>query len=1057
MRFSFRMQNSRLVSFPSSYFWISSSILVILVFCYNCMGLLNVELENRRRKAAHGRIPSDPNAWQQMRENYEAIVLEDNAFSEQHEIEYALWQLHYRRIDELRGHLSAALASVGSTPSQNGKGPTRTGPDRITKIRSQFKTFLSEASGYYHDMMLKIRAKCCLPLGYDQETQILSQDGNISTEMKRGLISCHRCMIYLGDLARYKGLYGEVESKARDFAAASSYYMQASSLWPSNGNPHHQLAILALYLGDELVAIYRYFRSLAVDYPFSTARDNLIIAFEKNRLSYSQLPGNAKASVKMVPARMTAKRRGKGGTSVQKDSRAEANLVKERASSVPLTFKAFSIRFVRLNGILFSRTSLETFEEVYSFVRGDLLDLLGSGANEEYTFGSDAAECMLVIVRLIAILIFSVHNVNRETENQSYAEILQRSLLLQNVFTAIFEFMGLILERCVQLNDPSISYLLPGIMVFVEWLACRQDIAVGSEVDEKQASARSLFWNHFVSFLNKLLSSGFPAINEDGDETCFSNMRRYDEGETANRLALFEDVELRGFLPLLPAQLILDFSMKYPFGSDGGNKEKSARVQRIIAAGKALANVIHVGQQTLYYDSKSKRFALGIEPQMSDDCSLFGSWEIPRENGIGQEIPAESQLNLGPRLCVEREEDEEEIVFKPVLSEKNPDGVASKLTSSQVFGSSVNSSRVVDLESHSGGLVSVPNDGILLKDTYSTCSRQPTPLANITPPYFQPNASTWLGEQVSANEQLAKLSLSENGFPMKLGLQHHLIPQQSFNLNDRNTYPDTVLPSKFDSIMTLGQVVDSLSTKPSPMMPAVMRKNPVSRPVRHAGPPPGFNSVPTKLVDEFSLSGVTSKNENAPMDDYRWLDGYQFSSSTNQGIGINNDFINQSAGNGYHQPVSQINSSLGMADLNKKNSSLGMVSFPFPGKQMPSFEVQAEKQKGWNDYQFLESLSLHHKQQQLQKGNQQSFFALPEQYQGQTFLEDGFFELRAIYLLDVQWPGAASSFTFALVLSFLDRMGGDNDISRDWKMRNDEGTILVWLDGWNVYNTNQDV
>ncbi|KAI8562495.1 hypothetical protein RHMOL_Rhmol03G0040600 [Rhododendron molle] len=103
--------------------------------------------------------------------------------------------------------------------------------------------------------------------------------------------------------------------------------------------------------------------------------------------------------------------------------------------------------------------------------------------------------------------------------------------------------------------------------------------------------------------------------------------------------------------------------------------------------------------------------------------------------------------------------------------------------------------------------------------------------------------------------------------------------------------------------------------------------------------------------------------------------------------------------------------------------------------------------------------------------------------------------LRAIYLLDVQWPGAASSFTFAvcnvsfcwrqefcrrllmnspsssvvtetsslnlviyvimlhlkfkLVLSFLDRMGGDNEISRDWKMRNDEGTILVWLDGWN--------
>jgi protein SMG7 len=42
-----------------------------------------------------------------------------------------------------------------------------------------------------------------------------------------------------------------------------------------------QLAILASYSGDELVAVYRYFRSLAVNSPFPTARDNLIVAFEK--------------------------------------------------------------------------------------------------------------------------------------------------------------------------------------------------------------------------------------------------------------------------------------------------------------------------------------------------------------------------------------------------------------------------------------------------------------------------------------------------------------------------------------------------------------------------------------------------------------------------------------------------------------------------------------------------------------------------------------------------------------------------------------------------------
>lgn len=189
-------------------------------------------------------MPSDPNAWQQMRENFETIILEDHSFSEKHNIEFALWQLHYRRIEEFRAHYNAASAAV-STASQTRGVPQR--PDRPSKIRLQFKTFLSEATGFYHDLILKIRAKYGLPLGqfyHEQENHIMRQkDGKKSIEVKKGLISCHRCLIYLGDLARYKGLYGEGESKSRDYAAASSYYLQAASLWPSSGNPHHQVLL----------------------------------------------------------------------------------------------------------------------------------------------------------------------------------------------------------------------------------------------------------------------------------------------------------------------------------------------------------------------------------------------------------------------------------------------------------------------------------------------------------------------------------------------------------------------------------------------------------------------------------------------------------------------------------------------------------------------------------------------------------------------------------------------------------------------------------------------
>lgn len=42
-----------------------------------------------------------------------------------------------------------------------------------------------------------------------------------------------------------------------------------------------QLTVLATYTGDALSAIYHYCRSLAVDAPFITARENIILLLEK--------------------------------------------------------------------------------------------------------------------------------------------------------------------------------------------------------------------------------------------------------------------------------------------------------------------------------------------------------------------------------------------------------------------------------------------------------------------------------------------------------------------------------------------------------------------------------------------------------------------------------------------------------------------------------------------------------------------------------------------------------------------------------------------------------
>ena len=69
---------------------------------------------------------------------------------------------------------------------------------------------------------------------------------------------------------------------------------------------------------------------------------------------------------------------------------------------------------------------------------------------------------------------------------------------------------------------------------------------------------------------------------------------------------------------------------------------------------------------------------------------------------------------------------------------------------------------------------------------------------------------------------------------------------------------------------------------------------------------------------------------------------------------------------------------------------MGMISFPFPGKQVPTLQDQVEKRDVWLDNQLSESLKLFQEQHQFQNGNQQSI-ALPEQYQGESLWEGRFF------------------------------------------------------------------
>ncbi|THV02188.1 hypothetical protein K435DRAFT_963231 [Dendrothele bispora CBS 962.96] len=119
-----------------------------------------------------------------------------------------------------------------------------------------------------------------------------------------------KALVCLGDIARYRELYNEAGGRPRaghedappsggrrsrsrrggggidiprprNYEKAKLCYEQAKSLVPHEGNPSHQLAILANYSKDPFLAIFHYYRALCVRQRFDAALDNLNTTLQK--------------------------------------------------------------------------------------------------------------------------------------------------------------------------------------------------------------------------------------------------------------------------------------------------------------------------------------------------------------------------------------------------------------------------------------------------------------------------------------------------------------------------------------------------------------------------------------------------------------------------------------------------------------------------------------------------------------------------------------------------------------------------------------------------------
>lgn len=172
--------------------------------------------------------------YHKVRSSYENLILSDHERLELQEIEYSLWKLHYKHIDEFRKRIKGSSANAESKNLVIQRNDSHV---------ERFKIFLSEAVEFYQNLIVKIRKRHMLP-----KESVSYIKGGILTlaeqkKMQKCQFLCHRFLVCLGDLARYKEQYESdiPDVQNRNWSVAATNYLEATAIWPDSGNPHNQV------------------------------------------------------------------------------------------------------------------------------------------------------------------------------------------------------------------------------------------------------------------------------------------------------------------------------------------------------------------------------------------------------------------------------------------------------------------------------------------------------------------------------------------------------------------------------------------------------------------------------------------------------------------------------------------------------------------------------------------------------------------------------------------------------------------------------------------------
>ncbi|CAL0309335.1 unnamed protein product [Lupinus luteus] len=524
--------------------------------------------------------------YRKVRSSYERIILNGQTHTELQDVEYSLWKLHYKHIDEFRKIIKKSSGNVESRkPGMPQDGVVQRKNDNHLE---SFKSFLSQAIEFYQNLILKLREHYGVPV-----EALFYKKGRISSSIEADVMLecqylCHRCLVCIGDLARYKQQFEIPDVQNHSWSVAATHYLEATRIWPDSGNPQNQATVLATYIGDEFLALYHCVRSLAVKEPFPDAWKNLILLFEKNKSSQLQYVSGEVCFDFLKPSA----RIGEETKAQLKDVDSNCNKLEDKSNYFTDT-KLWPL-IVRTISFFFITSSLEEFHSALASTIGELdkmmelEDIELKTMLESYSQMDMARKGPFRAFQVVSLFIFALKNLNDKLEKNDSNSNNDRQLM-QLALAAAFSFMGRFVERCLKASSLNYCPLLPSVLVFVEWYSSMLDTIEVCADDQKSRRAISYFFDVFVELLNKL------------------NNNRKETKKLLDNTPLWEDYELRGFLPVACSHFSLDFCGNWEH-IDNFESGIELRAERIREAAKKFASISNNSTKWVSCDESGQKF-----------------------------------------------------------------------------------------------------------------------------------------------------------------------------------------------------------------------------------------------------------------------------------------------------------------------------------------------------------------------------------------------------------------------------------------------------------------